>query len=325
MKRLLVLATIVLAFAGCAKRDIAGVDKPETTEVSLTAADNMPGRIGGRGRVGGSDALMQRAAPPPAPAMASVPPPQAGPVPVPQERKLIRAGRAMLEVVSVDAALARLRNLTEQAGGYTTSEMRSRDHLRVNRGEIECRIPTGKLDSLTAALKSIGTVESLSVTASDVTEEYFDLEIRLRNQRALETRLLALLQRPANKLSDLLDAERELARVRDEIDQMEGRRRFWDNRVALSSLSVSVHEPVPAVGGNRGGAISVLRQAFADSADNFVSAVAGVIAATGAVVPVAAALILAGWLLVRAWRWRRGRRLARQAAPVAAASSNDRR
>jgi len=148
--------------------------------------------------------------------------------------------------------LARLHDLTREAGGYTTSETQSRDDQRVNQGKIEYRVPAGKLESLTAALKSLGSVESLNPSASDITEDYFDLEIRLRNERALETRLLALTDRPANKLSDLIEAERELARVRGEIDQMEGRRRFWDNRVALAALSVSVHEPVPTVGGVAG-------------------------------------------------------------------------
>jgi hypothetical protein len=213
----------------------------------------------------------------------------------------------------VDATLARLHDLTRQAGGYTTSETRSRDYQRVNQGKIECRVPADKLDSMTAALKSLGTVESLTLSASDITEEYFDLEMRLRNQRALETRLLALVERPTNKLSDLLEAERELARVRGEIDQMEGRRRFWENRVALSALFVSVHEPVPTVGGQRGGAFSVLRKAFAESANNFVSAIAGIIAVTGGLVPDVIALSLVGWVLLRVWRWRRDRRAATQA------------
>jgi hypothetical protein len=230
------------------------------------------------------------------------------PVPVPQDRKLIREGLATLEVVSVDATLARLHDLTRQAGGYTTSETRSRDDQRVNHGKIECRLPAGKLDPMTAALKSLGTVESLTVSASDITEEYFDLEIRLRNQRALEVRLLALIERPTNKLSDLLEAERELARVRGEIDQMEGRRRFWNNRVALSTLAVSVHEPVPTVGGGQGGVFSVLRKAFADSANNFVRAIAGIIVVTGGLVPDVIALALVGWAVLRVWHWRRGRR-----------------
>jgi hypothetical protein len=219
----------------------------------------------------------------------------------------MRQGEATLEVASVDATLARLHALTREAGGYTTRETRSRDIQRVNQGQVDCRVPAGKLDSLTAALKSLGTLESLALSASDVTEEYVDLEMRLRNARALEARLLALIERPTNKLSDLLEVERELARVRGEIDQMEGRRRFWDNRVAFSALSVSVHEPVPTVAGGQGGALSVLRKAFADSANNFVSAVAAIIALTGGLVPDVIALLLVGWVLVRLWRWRRAR------------------
>ncbi len=299
----LVLAVLVASTAGCARKEQPAGQSGEAASKLAVAG-----------------AMERHAPPPPAIAsdaaphqLASSPPPPDGQVivPVPTERKLIREGQATLEVKSVDAALTRLRELAREAGGYTTSESRLRDEQRVNRGRIECRVPAAKLDSVSAALKALGTVESLTVSASDITEEYFDLEIRLRNQRALEARLLALLERPTNRLSDLLDAERELARVRGEIDQMEGRRRFWDNRVALSTLSVEVHEPVPAVGGNEGGALSMLRHAFREAADNFVSAVAGIIAVTGGLLPVLAAFALVVWALVRGWRYRRSRRAAR--------------
>ena len=153
-------------------------------------------------------------------------------VAVPQERKLMRQGEATLEVASVGATLARLHALTREAGGYTTRETRSRDIQRVNQGQVDCRIPAGKLDSLTAALKSLGTLESLSLSATDVTEVLRPRSTTAQRARA-QTRLLALIERPTNKLSDPLEVERELARVRGEIDQMEGRRRFWDNRVAF--------------------------------------------------------------------------------------------
>lgn len=298
--RLVVVCLLLASFAGaCGRKDSpVSSDKPDTVEGAApppAAAAPMGGVVGGVvGGVGGR-VMASRAA-------------SSQPVAVPQERKLIHNADATLEVASVDAALARLRALTREAGGYTTSETRSRDYQHVNHGAIECRIPAGKLDSITAVLKSLGTVESLTLSTSDITEDYFDLEIRLRNQRALETRLLALLERPSNKLSDLLEAERELARVRGEIDQMEGRRRFWDNRVALSSLSVNVHEPVPTVGGEQGGAWSVLRDAFAESANNFVLAVAGIISTAGGLIPVLVVLLVVGWSLVRAWRWRRARR-----------------
>jgi hypothetical protein len=98
--------------------------------------------------------------------------------------------------------------------------------------------------------------------------------------------------------------------VRGEIDQMEGRRRLWNNRVALSTLSVTVHEPEPTVAGGQGGAFSVLRKAFADSANNFVSAIARIIAMTGGLVPDVISLLLVGWVLLRVWRWREARRVA---------------
>jgi hypothetical protein len=73
-----------------------------------------------------------------------------------------------------------------------------------------------------------------------------------------------------------------------------------------------VHEPVPTVAGGQGGALSVLRKAFADSANNFVSAVAAIIALTGGLVPDVIAVSLVAWVLLRVWRWRRARRTAKQ-------------
>lgn len=232
-------------------------------------------------------------------------------VPVPQERKLIRNASARLEVRSVDAALNQLRALTGTSGGYATEENRSRDEYGVGRGAITCRIPAGRLDSLTARLTEIGTIEEVRIFSSDITEQYFNLEISLRNRRVLESRLLALVGRPGNRLSELLETERELARVRGEIDQMEGRQRFWDNHVALSTLSVTVHEPAAAVAGAEGGPWTTLKRSFSQAADNFIDAVAGMIALTGSLVPVVVALVAGVWIVARLWRWRRRRRTAR--------------
>jgi hypothetical protein len=229
-------------------------------------------------------------------------------VPVPQDRKLIRDTNALLEVKAVDQALAALRTLAEKSGGYVTSEQRSRDERGVGRGMLVARVPSGTLDSLTSALKSVGTVLRFQVSANDISEEYFNLELRLRNQRQLEGRLLELLNRPGNRLSDLLETERELARVRSEIDQLEGRQRFWDNRVSLSTVTVEVHEPRPAVAGAQGGAWAALKKSFSDAADNFVLAVAGIIAATGALIPIVVVLAVVLYGLGRWWKWRRRRR-----------------
>jgi len=257
----------------------------------------LPARgAGGAGRVGGGVA--------PAPPAGR----QAGAtVPVPPGRKLIRDAQAVLEVASVERALTTLRAQVESAGGYVAAQSQSRDHnaRSANRGDVTLRLPAAKLDAFMAGLASLGTVEQARTTAGDITEEYFDLELRLNNQRQLQDRLVELLNRAGNKLSDLLEAERELARVRGEIEQMEGRQRFWDNRVSLATLTVTVHEPMPTVASAEGGPFAALRHSFSQAADNFVYAIAGVIAFTGGLIPIAAAVLLGLWILVKLWKARR--------------------
>jgi hypothetical protein len=226
-------------------------------------------------------------------------------VPVPAGRKLTRDAHAVLEVKSVEQALARLRAQAESAGGYVAAQSQSRDPRSVNRGDLTLRVPVAKLDALLAGLASLGTVEQTRTMTGDITEEYYDLELRLNNQRQLHARLLELLNRAGNKLSDLLEAERELARVRGEIEQMEGRQRFWDNRVSLATLTVMVHEPLPSVATAEGGPWVAVTHSFSQAADNFVYAIAGVIAFTGGLIPIAAAVLLGLWIIAKLWKLRK--------------------
>ena len=133
-------------------------------------------------------------------------------VQVPTERKVIRNGQASLEVPSVEQAMAKLRALVTASGGYTTDEVRAQDEYGTRNGSITCRVPAGKLDATLESLKGLGKLEQIRLSSADITEQYFNLEIRLRNQRQLESRMLELLKRPSNRLSDLLEVERELAR-----------------------------------------------------------------------------------------------------------------
>jgi hypothetical protein len=242
------------------------------------------------------------AAPPPAPQAGPTAP--AGAVPVPASRKIVRNGTLTLEVADLVNALASVRAETTAAGGYVTNESQGRDEYRVRQGSITCRIPAEKLDATLATLQALGKVQSVSVTADDITEQYFNLEIRLRNQQQLETRLLKLLDQPGNKVADLIDVEREVARVRSEIDELEGRKRFWDSQVAFSTVSVELHEPRPAIVGEGGGVIDTLRRAFRSAGENVVGTVAWFIAAAGVVVP--AWFVL--WVLWRSWKRIRRRR-----------------
>jgi hypothetical protein len=106
--------------------------------------------------------------------------------------------------------------------------------------------------------------------------------------------------------TDLLEIEREVARVREAIDQLEGRIGLWDSQIAMSSLVITLNEPAPIVAGT-GGPLRTLIASFTVAGENFVRTVAELIAISGSALPVM--LLLAGpaWLVARAWRRTRAR------------------
>jgi hypothetical protein len=124
------------------------------------------------------------------------------------------------------------------------------------------------------------------VTAEDVGEEFVDITARVVNGRRLEERLVDLLATRTGRLQDVLAVERELARVREEIERHEGRLRYLRTRAAMSTLAVTLHEAKPIVGDHPG--YSVIGEAFRQAWRNCVQLVAGLIAAMGILVPVAA-------------------------------------
>jgi hypothetical protein len=146
-------------------------------------------------------------------------------------------------------------------------------------------------------------VEYVNVSAQDVGEEYTDITARVANSHRLEGRLIDLLATRTGKLSDVLEIERELARVREEIERMEGRLRYLRAHAATSSLSVTVHEKAPLVGEQGSG--GVLGEAFRQAWRNFVGFLAGLIASLGTLIPVAVILLGALTGARKLWRARR--------------------
>ena len=97
-----------------------------------------------------------------------------------------------------------------------------------------------------AELKTLGRVESESQSGQDVTAQYVDLEARLNNARNTEQRLIDLLKQRTGKLSDVLEVETELSRVREEIERMEGERRLLSKQVEYATLNATIAEEFKA-------------------------------------------------------------------------------
>ena len=214
---------------------------------------------------------------------------------------LIRTGHAFIEVEKVDPAVIKIRQLAVQVGGYITNSSISGGRDQIRQATLELKIPAAQYDQAVGSLSTIGKVETVASNAQDVGEEFVDVTARVTNARRLEERLISLLANRTGKLDEVLRVERELARVREEIERYEGRLRFLTSRVAMSTLSITVHEPAPILGNNPGEnpIAAALRRAWR----NFVALLAGVIASLGVLIPLAL-VGYAGWYGYRRWRRR---------------------
>ena len=214
---------------------------------------------------------------------------------------IIRTGNAFIEVDSLESAIAAVRQLAERAGGYIANSAIQTGEGQQRQATLEIKIPSNRYDQALGGLSGIGKLVSSSTNALDVGEEFVDVSARVTNARRMEERLVNLLATRTGKLEDVLAVERELARVREEIERYEGRLRYLRTQVAMSTLSVTVSEPAPVVGQPGSNVVvEALKQAWRNS----VMVVAGGIEMLGAVLPLVVLGAIA-WIGIRRWRGRR--------------------
>jgi hypothetical protein len=215
---------------------------------------------------------------------------------------VIRNGNASVEVEKLDPAIVKLRQLATQLGGYVANSSMIGGRDQVPSAMLELKIPAQRFDQAINGLGTLGKVESVNATAEDVGEEFVDVTARVNNAKRLEERLIDLLANRTGRLQDVLSVERELARVREEIERYEGRLRYLKSRVAVSTLSVNLHEPLPILGQSPGQ--NPIAEAIRRAWRNFVGFIAAGIASLGVLIPVAV-LVLAGWLIYKRLRNRK--------------------
>jgi hypothetical protein len=214
-------------------------------------------------------------------------------------RLIIRTGQASIEVDSLEPSMAELRRIVQRVGGFVADASVQSGRNQVRSATLELKVPASRFDQLTEGLEPLGRLQFVNVGAEDVSEEFVDLTARVANGHRLEDRLIELLRTRTGKLQDVLSVERELARVREEIERMEGRLRFLKTSAQLSTLSVNLYEPAPIVASHPGR--SVIGEAFKTAWRNFVGVMAGLIASLGFVVPVVV-LGWGTWILARRYR-----------------------
>jgi hypothetical protein len=157
------------------------------------------------------------------------------------DRYLIKNATLTVEADDVRKATTALVQAVQAAKGYVSDMHEQSDGIGGLTATMQVRVPYTIFDSSMQQLSALGKVLEKQVTAQDVTEEFVDTQAKVRNLKRTELRLLDHLGR-TGRLSDTLLVEKELNRVREEVEQLEGRVRFLSHRIAFSTISVTLKE-----------------------------------------------------------------------------------
>ena len=164
------------------------------------------------------------------------------PVGVPDNRKLIRNAQVELEVVKFDDAVQRITAFATEDRGFVATSSSERQANGKLRGQLIVKVLPDKLDEFLLKLRGIGEVKNQTLGTDDVTKQYFDTESRLNNARTMEQRLIDILKTKTGKVSDLLEVEKELGRVREQIEQMQGSIKYLDAQIAFATVTITIAE-----------------------------------------------------------------------------------
>jgi hypothetical protein len=163
----------------------------------------------------------------------------------PLDRMVIANVNLSLSVENAIEAARLAERTAERHGGFVAgSNLRDSEHAR--EATVTVRVPSVRLSEALGDLRGIGRkVTDESRTTQDVTEEYTDIESNVRNLRATEAQVLALIER-ATKIDEVMLLHRELTGIRGQIERLEGRRRVLENRSDFATISVRLLESVPS-------------------------------------------------------------------------------
>ncbi len=159
------------------------------------------------------------------------------------ERKLIKNGDLSFETADIKKTKAAIDAISKELNAYVSSENQNNydSELRYNQ---TIRVAADKFDLLIQKIEAeAGEVKSKNINTQDVTEEFIDVEARLKTKKELEARYREILKQ-AKTVEDILSIESQIGSVRSEIESMEGRLKYLTSQVSYSTLNLSYYERI---------------------------------------------------------------------------------
>lgn len=204
-------------------------------------------------------------------------------VPSLAERKIIRTADLFLEVKKYDEAYQEIAKIVKELGGFIHHSSKEVAPDGWTTGMVIIRTLPVKFDLAIERIAKLGRVERQEVSGRDVTEEYVDLKARLSNAYKVRARLRAILEEKAKKVADILEVEKELERVGENIERLEGKLRYLKDQVDLSTITIRLHEPKKVIRVELG-FLKRLKNAFTTALNVFTQVFTGIIVFLGGLI-----------------------------------------
>ena len=251
MKRLIIGLLMVILLVGivaCAKESVPA---PSPAPAPMPAPAPESSSIFGSGRASTPPVVVKQV---PAPVI-TIPSPAPAPALAPSEtnygsadqswageRLIIRTANMYLVVEDVASALQQITQLAGTYKGFVVSSNSWQEQERMM-GNIAIRVEVASFDAAMGALRGLAVeVRSESTSGQDVTEEYVDLDSRLHNLEVTRVQLEKLLEKTSEKVTDILEVQRELSRVTGEIEQTKGRMQYLEKSSSMSLIQVNLEQ-----------------------------------------------------------------------------------
>ena len=226
-------------------------------------------------------------------------------------RKIIHTAEISLAVEDFGPIPEKIAALAKQFNGYVARSNVSGSPEQPRRGSWTIRVPVDRFQELLLATRELGEPRSMASDSRDVSEEYFDVQSRVRNKKNTESRLLILLDESTGNLEQILNVEEKLDQVREEIERMEGRIRMLDDLTSMTTVNLTIDEIkdfLPEESATYG---TRIQRSFSTSLDNLSQTAQDLSVAVVYLLPWLAALLAVAMLLLAAlfvvlkiWGWR---------------------
>jgi hypothetical protein len=167
---------------------------------------------------------------------------EAAPAPSRDSRKLIRNSKVDLEIVNFDETVQKITGFASEEKGYLATSGSQKQANGKLKGQVVVKVLPDNLDRFLQKVRGLGDLKNQTLGTEDVTKAYFDTDSRLKNARVMEQRLIDMLKTKTGKVSDLLQVEKELGRVREDIEKMQGELKYWDSQVQFATVTIALAE-----------------------------------------------------------------------------------